>query len=157
MESIIGSNWKFRHVAVVVRDMDQAVGQYESILGSGIFRPETLMDSSTFSDYTVYGKKTPDVHKSRFKHSDIGPDKIDLEFISPVEGKPIYRDFLEKHGEGLHHIAFAVDDLDAETAKLVARGIPVITSVKRPNGRGFAYFDFGSCLIELIGAVKQES
>lgn len=157
MESSLGSNWRFRHVALVVRDMDKAVKQYESLLGTGVFRPETIMDSSTFSDYKVYGKTPTTVHKSRFKHSEIGPDKLDLEFISPIEGEPIYKDFLERQGEGLHHIAFAVDDLDAETAKLVARGIPVLTSVKRPNGRGFAYFDFGGCLIELIGTVKTSS
>ena len=154
MESIIGSNWKFRHVGVVVRDMDKAANQYESILGEGIFRPETMLDSSQFSGYEVYGKEASNVHRSRFRHSEIGADKFDLEFISPVEGDPIYRDFLNKQGEGLHHIAFTVDDLDSEVAKLKAKGISVLTSVKRPNGRGFAYFDFGPCVIELVGPVK---
>ncbi|MFC1935882.1 VOC family protein [Chloroflexota bacterium] len=153
MESIIGSNWKFRHVALVVQDMDKAVKQYESILGN-VFRPETLMDSSEFAEYKVYGKTPASVHKSRFRHSDIGLDKLDLEFISPIEGDPIYKDFLKKQGEGLHHIAFGVDDLDYEVARLTARSIPVITSVKRPTGLGFAYFDFGDCIIELIGPVK---
>ena len=154
MESPIGSNWKFYHVAVVVKDMDKAKKKYASILGESVFRPETILDSSTFSKYEVYGKTTGDVHKSRFNHTDIGPNKLDIEFISPLEGDTIYRDFLKKNGEGIHHVAFMVDDLDVETAKLVARGIPVITSVKRPTGRGFAYFDFGDCLIELVGPVK---
>jgi catechol 2,3-dioxygenase-like lactoylglutathione lyase family enzyme len=154
MESPIGSNWKFYHVAVVVRDMDKVKRKYGAILGASIFRPETMLDSSTFSVYEVYGKPAKNVHKSRFNHTDIGVDKLDIEFISPVAGDPIYKDFLNKNGEGIHHIAFRVDDLDAETAKLVARGIPVITTVKRPTGRGFAYFDFGDCLIELVGPVK---
>ncbi len=154
MENPIGSNWKFYHVAVVVRDMDKVKRKYGSILGESIFRPETMLDSSTFSVYEVNRKPTSNVHKSRFNHTDIGANKLDVEFISPVEGDSIYRDFLNKNGEGIHHIAFMVDDLDAETAKLVARGIPVITSVKRPTGRGFAYFDFGDCLIELVGPVK---
>jgi len=154
MENTIGSNWKFHHVAVVVRDMDEAKRKYGSILGESIFRPETMLDTSEFSVYEVYQKPTSAVHKSRFNHTDIGADKLDVEFISPVEGDSIYRDFLNKNGEGIHHIAFRVDDLDAETDKLVAKGIPVITSVKRSTGRGFAYFDFGDCLIELVGAVK---
>ena len=154
MENIIGSNWKFYHVAFVVNDMDKAKSKYGSIFGESIFRPETLLDTSTFSVYEVYQKPTSTVHKSRFNHTDIGTNKLDVEFISPVEGDSIYRDFLNKHGEGIHHIAFRVDDLDAETDKLVARGIPVITSVKRSTGRGFAYFDFGDCLIELVGPVK---
>ena len=113
-----------------------------------------MLDTSAFSVYEVYQKPTSTVHKSRFNHTDIGANKLDVEFISPVEGDSIYRDFLNKNGEGIHHIAFMVDDLDAETDKLVARGIPVITSVKRSTGRGFAYFDFGDCLIELVGPVK---
>ncbi len=112
------------------------------------------MDSSTFLAYEVYGKKCSEVHKSRFQHSTIGPDKMDLEFISPIEGRPIYTDFLEQHGEGLHHIAFTVDDLDAETAKLEAKGVPVLTKVRRPTGRGFVYFDFGNVIFELVGPIK---
>jgi len=154
MEIPIGSNWKFYHVAVVVKDMDKAKSKYGAILGSSVFRPETVLDSSTFSTYEVYGKPSKTTHKSRFNHTDIGANKLDVEFISPIEGNPIYSDFLKKHGEGIHHIAFQVDDLDAETAKLVAKGIPVITTVKRPTSRGFAYFDFGDCLIELVGPVK---
>ena len=154
MQGAIGNNWKFRHIAVVVKDMDKITKKYEA-LGLGIFRPETLMDSGTFSSYEVYGKSAPKVDQSRFKHNDIGDDKFDLEYISPIAGTPIYKDFLEKYGEGvIHHVAFAVDDLDAERQQLTAKGIPCITSVKRPNGRGFAYFDFGDCIIELIGAVK---
>ena len=153
MENRIGSNWKFHHVAVVVKDMDKTSKRYES-LGVGAFRPETILDSSAFSTYEVYGKKSPTVDRSRFKHNDVGAGKLDVEFISPIEGNPIYKDFLARHGEGLHHIAFTVDDLDAEKVQLEAKGIPCLTIVKRSTGRGFAYFDFGDCLIELIGPVK---
>jgi methylmalonyl-CoA/ethylmalonyl-CoA epimerase len=154
MEIPIGSNWEFYHVAVVVKDMDAAKRRYAALLGNGIFRPETVLDSSTFSTYEVYGKPTKVTHKSRFQHTDVGTNKLDIEFISPIEGDPIYKDWLEKNGEGIHHIAFRVPDLDVETAKLVAKGVPVITTVKRPTGRGFAYFDFGDCLIELVGPAK---
>jgi catechol 2,3-dioxygenase-like lactoylglutathione lyase family enzyme len=147
-------DWKFRHVGFVVRDMDKAVNCFKE-LGAATFPPETTLDSSTFSYYEVNGQKSSEVHKSRFQHSAIGPDKLDLEFISPVQGRPIYVDFLEQHGEGLHHIAFTVEDLDAETAKLEEKGVPVLTKVKRPTGRGFAYFDFGNVILELVGPVKQ--
>ena len=108
MDIPIGSNWKFYHVAIVVKDMDKAKKKYGSIFGTGIFRPETLMDSSTFSTYEVNAKITNDIHKSRFNHTDVGANKLDIEFISPIEGKSIYQDFLEKMGEGIHHIAFQV-------------------------------------------------
>ena len=149
MESTIGSNWTFAHVAVVVRDMDKEVKGYES-LGIGTFRPETVLDSSEFSDYRVYGKATDTVDKSRFRHNDIGQDNFDLELISPVEGKPIYTDFLNNQGEGLHHIAFFVKNLNEEIAKLAEKDVPIINKVTRPDGSGFAYLDLGNIIIELI-------
>lgn len=147
------TNWKFHHVAVVVRDMDREVERYE-FLGVGTFRPEFLLDSSKFLDYKVYGKTPDTVHKSRFRHNDIGPDKFDLEFIAPIEGEPIYRDFLRSKGEGVHHLAFTVDDLEQETARLTEKGIPVLTSVKRETGTAFTYFDLGNIIIELIQLAK---
>ncbi|MDD5083060.1 MAG: VOC family protein [Dehalococcoidales bacterium] len=66
-------------------------------------------------------------------------------------------DFLKNKGEGVHHVAFTVDDLAAETAKLAAKGIPCITRVKRSTGGAFAYFDFtrvGNVIIELIQLAK---
>ncbi len=157
MESLIGSNWKFRHAAVVVKDMDETL-KYFNYLKLGVARPETILDSSAFSQYSVYGKPAKSVHRSRFVHAEIGQDKFDLELISPVEGEPIYVDFLKNSGEGYHHIAFTVENLDAEIAKLSAKGIPVITRVMRPNGRGFAYFDLsrlGKIIIELVQVPPQ--
>ena len=144
-------NWKFHHVAVIVRDMDEAVEYYQS-LGIGTFQPEFMLDSSTYTDYKVYGK-TPDIiDKTRMRFVQIG--SFLLELVQPLEGEPIYKEFLKSKGEMLHHIAYIVDDLEKETAELAKKGIPVITRVYRgTSGAGFAYFDIrkdGSVIIELI-------
>ena len=72
MENIIGSNWEFYHVSIVVKDMDEAKKKYGAIFGNNIFQPEVLLDSNAFSVYEVYGKPTSDVHKSRLDHTEIG-------------------------------------------------------------------------------------
>ena len=62
-------------------------------------------------------------------------------------------EFLEKHGEGVNHLGFLVDDLDAETAKLVGKGFRVISSGKTLSGGAFAYLDtdkVGGIVFELI-------
>ena len=144
------SNWKFHHMATVVRDMDKAVEYYQS-LDIGTFEPEFMLDSSQYSDYKVYGKTPETVDKTRMKFVRIGSFQIEL--VQPMEGEPIYKEFLNEKGEGVHHMAFTVDDLDAEMAKLVEKGVPVITSVKFPNGGGYAYFDtgkIGNVITELI-------
>ena len=146
------NNWTFHHMAVVVWDMDKAVEYYQS-LGIATFKPEFMLDSSTYRGYEVYGKTPDTIDKTKMMFVQIGSFQIEL--VQPVEGEPIYKEFLNSQGEGVHHIAFTVDDLEGETAKLVDKGIPVITRAKFPNGAGFAYFDIrktGNVIIELIQA-----
>lgn len=154
--SSIKNNWRFDHVAVVVRDINKAVEYYQSL---GIPSPEPgwIHDSSTYADYKVYGKTPNTIDKTKMRYAQVGSFKIEL--VQPIKGKPIYKEFLDNEGEGVHHLAFWVDGLDEEAAKLEKIGIPCITSVKLspddehcPNGR-FAYFDtrkVGNVLIELM-------
>jgi 4-hydroxyphenylpyruvate dioxygenase-like putative hemolysin len=76
-----------------------------------------------------------------------------FELIQPLKGKSVYSDFLEEKGEGFHHLAFIVQDLDKEVADMKNRGFKVIQTGARPKSR-WAYFDTdrisGGCVIELI-------
>ncbi|GAI15528.1 unnamed protein product [marine sediment metagenome] len=148
------NNWKFHHMAVVVRDMDKAV-EYCQSLGIVQFQPEFMLDSSTFIDYKVHGKTPNTIDKTRMRFIQIGSFQVEL--IQPVEGEPICKEFLKNEGEGTHHIAFIVDDLEGETAELVEKGIPVIAKAKIQNGVSFAYFDtrkVGNVIIELMQPAK---
>ena len=147
-------NWKFHHMAIVVRDIDKGVKHFQS-LGIATFQPEFMIDSSTFTDYKVYGKTPNTIDKTRGRFVQIG--SLQFELLQPVEGEPIYKEFLKSKGEGVHHFAFTVDDLDEETAKLAKQGIPAITEVKFQGGGGFAYFDtrkVGNVIIELYMPAK---
>jgi hypothetical protein len=75
-----------------------------------------------------------------------------MELIQAESGDNIYWEFFEKHGEGLHHLGFVVDDLDAELAKAKEQGIPVLMYGK-VDGGGFAYLDStetGGVIMELL-------
>jgi len=142
------SNWKFHHVGVIVKDMDKAVDYYQS-LGIATFLPEHTFDSSTFSDWKLYGKTPDTIDKHRGRFIQIGP--LALELLQPVSGESIHDEFFDSKGEGIEHICFAVDDLEEETAKLAEKGIPAIASGK--GIANFAYFDthrVGNVLIELV-------
>ena len=147
------NNWEFHHMAVVVRDMDKAV-EYCQSLGIVTFdpdKPEFMLDSSTYTYYKVYGKTPDTIDKTRMRFIQIG--SFQLELVQPLEGEPIYKEFLKSKGEGVHHIAYIVDDLDEETAKLAKKGIPCITRVNLKTSTSFAYFDIrkvGNVIIELI-------
>jgi len=149
------STWRLRHVGIPVRDLDKSIEDYRR-LGIASFQPEFLIDSSKFAEYKVYGKTPDPVVKTRAALGKVGP--LGIELLQPVQGETVHKEFLENAGEGIGHIAYAVDDLEAETAKLVEKGFPMILSIKPPGRkqRSAVYIDtrtrFSNLIIELIQA-----
>ncbi len=94
-------------VAVVVKNLDETVRKYADEYGIGPwaiydFNPETVRDM------IIRDKK--ENYAMRIALCNIG--KVQWELIEPKDDKSIYAEFLRTHGEGLHHVAFAVEDYD---------------------------------------------
>lgn len=122
-------------VGIVVRDIDKAIAYYEKVWGIGPFvRPEI-----SFTEKTYYGK--PSDFKLGLGFCSLGP--IEMELIQPLTGPTIHQDFLEKKGEGIHHIGFDVKDLYARLERYQKMGIKILMSGRTPAG-GFAYLDTGN-------------
>jgi 4-hydroxyphenylpyruvate dioxygenase-like putative hemolysin len=91
------------------------------------------------------------------RYAESGFGGLKFEIVEPLEGESIYKEFLDKKGEGIHHLAFVVDDLDAEIAKMAERGFKVIQTGQTARGK-FAYFDtdkVGGVVTELVQFVSQ--
>jgi len=149
------STWKLRHVGIPVRDLDKSREDYRS-LGIASFQQEFVIDSSKFAEYLVYGKIPDPIVRTRVAMGQVGP--LGVELLQPLQGETVHKELLEKTGEGIGHIAYTVDDLEAETAKMVEKGFPVILSIT-PRGqtrRSAVYLDtrkqFSNLIIELIQA-----
>lgn len=134
---------KLIQVGVVVKDLDQTIKRL-SALGMGPFEPMVLPPDA---EQWFRGKPLD----AKFKISGFKMGEVDLELIQPVEGKSPHQEFLESKGEGIQHIAFAVDDLDKEVAKLTRKGVSVVLSAKLPDA-DVAYVDLGTggLVVELI-------
>jgi 4-hydroxyphenylpyruvate dioxygenase-like putative hemolysin len=91
-----------------------------------------------FVDRVVHGRPAPDV-KNRISTTQMGA--VELVLVQPLSGESIQKEFLEKRGEGINQIGFFVDDLAAETAKLVGKGFRAVSSSRTTSGGAFAYFD----------------
>lgn len=146
-------NWKFAHAALVVKDIEKAAKTFEA-LGVGPFPPFLGGSGMPFSGKTVHGKLTEYDMDLRIARSDLGG--LTVELIQPLKGKSIYDEFLEEKGEGLHHLAFMVDDVDAEVAELEKKGFKVVQTGAMPNTK-WAYLEAtesGGLLIELCQAHK---
>lgn len=135
----------FCQIGIVVKDIDETVKYYEEAFGFGPFEIRHV----DFSDATYYGEKAGYTGKRAFFY--FGP--IQIELIELGEGKTIHEDFLREKGEGLHHIAFAVENLRESENKAENMGFKVTQDFIRPDGSGFAYLDsdkIGGVPFELI-------
>lgn len=105
---------KIEHLGIAVRSLDEANERYSLLLGTGPYKEETV--------------ESEGVRTSFFRS---GPNKIELlEATSP--DSPIAR-FIEKRGEGIHHVAFAVEDIRREMARLAAAGFRLLSEEPRPG------------------------
>jgi catechol 2,3-dioxygenase-like lactoylglutathione lyase family enzyme len=138
-------------VALVVRDLERAVGDLDALVGAGpwrgyVFGPETvegLEYQGRAADWSV-----------RVVLNDRRPQ---YELIESVAGPNIYTDWLEARGEGLHHIAYAVASVDEAAARMTAAGHPVIQrghSFGADGDGAFAYFDTAETLGFILEAVE---
>jgi methylmalonyl-CoA/ethylmalonyl-CoA epimerase len=140
---------KLSQYALVVRSLD-AVSAYWQRLGF----PAMEVTHPALSDLRYRGGPGHfDQKLGWHRHG-----TVTWEWIEPLAGPTVYLDFLKEHGEGLHHLAFDVPDIDAASAAWALRGIPVVQSGAwgekgKPGSGRFAYAGtdvFGGVTIELL-------
>ena len=148
MEPIKNSPFKaIGQIGVVVKDMDRVIDYYAS-LGIGPFG-QPMQEMRHFE----YRGKPVDA-KSKILITNLG--NADIELIQPLEGPSIWQEFLDKKGEGLHHIGFFIDDIDKEEENLTRQGLEIVQKGRSDRG-GYAYFDtegIGGVIFELIQRPK---
>ena len=130
------------HVALATPDIDTALPLWIDILGLSVGPREYVPSQLTEAAFVL----TPAQ----------GEACIELIAPKPRGQNTGLEKFLEKRG-GLHHIAFAVDDLQAALDELAARGVPLIDQHPRPGARGHqvAFLHpkaMGGILVELVTA-----
>jgi len=129
----------------VVRDIEKACEYYESVFGTGPFSEVIDVDM----DGAVLRGKPVD---TKIKVAFVQSGDVQIELIEPVEGENPYTEFLEARGEGIHHLAYKVEDMEAMKAAFAEKvGEPVFY---RDMGiMEFAYFDtteVGGLMIEFL-------
>ena len=105
------------HVAIAVKDLDVAIALYRDVLGLQLAEVEEVPEQQ--------------VRTAIFGH---GLGRIEL--ICPTVKDSGVARFLEKRGEGLHHICVEVEDIEAAIAALKAKGAPMIDQTPRPGAGG---------------------
>ena len=103
---------KIEHIGIAVKNIENATKIYTSLLGSSPYKMEEV--------------KSEGVKTSFFK---IGNNKIEL--LEAINPDSAIAKFIEKRGEGVHHIAFAVDDIQSEIVRLKNEGFIVLNETPK--------------------------
>lgn len=112
------------HIAIIVRNIEQALLFYHDTLG-----------------ITPSGIKDVPTEQVRIAFLPMGgPGGSEIELIEPTTPDSSLSKFLEKRGEGLHHICLEVDDIDAALAEMQEKGVPVLDKQPRVAAEGRAIF-----------------
>jgi methylmalonyl-CoA/ethylmalonyl-CoA epimerase len=105
------------HVAIAVNDLDQAVKYYVEVLG---FAPPELEE----------------VPEQKVRTAIFGHGMGRIELICPTDASSGVAKFLEKRGEGLHHVCVEIDDLVATLSELKAKGAALIDQTPKVGAGG---------------------
>jgi methylmalonyl-CoA/ethylmalonyl-CoA epimerase len=102
------------HVGIAVRSIDEQKSYYENQLGARFEHIEEVPSQK--------------IRVAFFKVGDVL-----LELVEPTDPSSPVHAFIEKRGEGLHHLAFTVDDIKSRIAELKRSGLRMIDEVPRPG------------------------
>ena len=105
------------HIAIAVEDLEAAIAWYESAFGATVEHRETV--------------ESDGVEEALLK---VAESYVQL--LTPVSDDSPVAKYLEKKGEGLHHIGYRVDDCAAVLESLRAQGNRLIDEAPRPGSRG---------------------
>jgi methylmalonyl-CoA/ethylmalonyl-CoA epimerase len=112
---------RVHHVGLVVRRLEDGLALWRDTLGLRVAKQATVLDQGVKAALLPIGRS-------------------EIELLEPVNANGGVAKFLEKRGEGLHHVCFETPDVAAELAAVRARGLPVIDEAPRPGLAGTICF-----------------
>ena len=98
---------KIEHIGIAVKDIDEAEQRFAKLLGTASYKRETVDSEGVITSF--------------FK---TGDSKIEL--LAPTHPDSPIQKFLDKKGEGIHHLAFEVDDIEEKMTVLKQEGFILI-------------------------------
>ena len=123
------------HVCIAVRDIVESINLYQGLFGVGTVEVEDIDDQGVKAALIQVGSSQ-------------------LEIIQPIDAEGGVARFIERKGEGLHHICFEVQDLQSTLNRLKENDVELIDSLPREGLSGMIAFihprSTGGVLIELV-------
>lgn len=105
---------KIEHIGIAVRELKTAIPLYEKLLNTPCYKTETVESEQVSTAFF-----------------NTGGNKVEL--LESTDANGVIARFIERKGEGMHHIAFEVNDIVAEMKRLAAEGFTLLSDTPRPG------------------------
>ncbi|REL24578.1 methylmalonyl-CoA epimerase [Rhodohalobacter sp. SW132] len=102
------------HIGIAVKDLQQAIDTYKKILNRPCLKTETV--------------ESEKVETAFFQ---TGESKVEL--LGPTDSSSVIQKFIDKKGEGIHHVAFEVEDIKQEIKRLAGEGFTILNEQPKPG------------------------
>jgi methylmalonyl-CoA/ethylmalonyl-CoA epimerase len=100
-------DFKVEHIGIAVKDLKASISLYEQLLGSPCYKTESVTSEQVETAFFLQ-------------------DHTKIELVASTDPQGVIAKFIEKKGEGLHHIAFEVPDIIGEMARLKNAGFTLL-------------------------------
>ncbi len=100
-------NFKVEHIGIAVKDLKASISLYEQLLGSPCYKTESVTSEQVDTAFFLQ-------------------DHTKIELVASTDPEGVIAKFIEKKGEGLHHIAFEVPDIIEEMSRLKNAGFTLL-------------------------------
>lgn len=105
------------HLGIAVRSIEEQLPYYEQVLGAKCYNIEEVADQKVKTAFFKFGQTK-------------------IELLEPTSPESTIAKFIEKRGEGIHHIAFATPDVQAALDEASSKGVQLIDKAPRPGAEG---------------------
>jgi len=128
------------HIGIAVKDLKEAMSIYRDILGLKFIGTEKIEEQNII-------------------HSTFLAGRVKIELVQPIHPESTVGKFIEKRGEGIHHIAFRVENIEESLKELSKKGVNLIDKKARigADGAKIAFIhpkDMKGVLLELVEITK---
>ena len=105
------------HIGIAVSNLEESIVYYTNVLGLKLLQIE-------------------EVHSQKVRVAFIDANSVRLELLEPMSEESTIHAFLEKRGQGIHHIAFAVTNIADRMQELREQGIRLLSAEPQPGAHG---------------------
>ena len=102
------------HIGIAVKDLEEAISTYEKLLNTPCYKREVVEDQKVETAFLQTGESK-------------------VELLGATDPSSVIATYIEKKGEGLHHVAFEVQDIEEEMDRLQSEGFRLLSMEPRPG------------------------